>query len=188
MSNPIVSIETAATRREIIRGLALALTTSGILDLEAAQHVHNAASGERKTIGSYTPKAFTAHEYATVRRLAEIIVPADDISGSAVDAGAPEFIDLLCSQNTKLANIFHGGLAWLDVEMTRRHDRTFVDCDPKLQSEMLDLLVDAEREERSRRNEELVYRRSDDYKSFSSYTTHRQNPLAAGAFFFDWIR
>jgi hypothetical protein len=39
-----------------------------------------------------------------VARLAELIVPADDVSHSVVDAGAPEFIDLLASHNQKVAD------------------------------------------------------------------------------------
>ncbi len=183
----LVHIASPASRRELIRGIALALTSAGVLDLEAAQHVHNAAA-ERKAGGATAPKAFAAHEYKTLHRLAELIVPADEVSGSAVDAGAPQFIDLLCGENSTLADIFHGGLAWLDAEMLRRHGKTFVESAEPEQTAMLDILVQAEAEERARRNEQLVYQRSDDYKGFSGYTTERQNPLAAGAIFFDWIR
>ncbi|MEZ5353940.1 MAG: gluconate 2-dehydrogenase subunit 3 family protein [Bryobacteraceae bacterium] len=183
----LVSIASPTTRRDLIRAIAFALTSAGMLDLDAAQHVHNAAAAEKKG-GPYTPKAFVANEYKTIQRLALLIVPADEVSGSAVDAGAPEFIDLLASENEKLAEIFHGGLAWLDAEMLRRHGTTFVESPETAQTAMLDTLVEAEQEERARRNEELVYRRSDDYKGFSGYTTDRQNPLAAGALFFDWVR
>src|SRR4051812_24701027 len=114
MSN-FVSLETI-DRRSIIRGLALAITSAGMLDLDAAQHVHTETSSE-KAKGAYKVKAFQPAEYKTLQRLAELIVPKDDVSGSALDAGAPEFIDLLCSQNEELADIFQGGLAWLDAEM-----------------------------------------------------------------------
>jgi hypothetical protein len=182
-----VRIATQGSRRDLIRAIALGITSAGVLDLEAAQHVHNAAAAGRKG-GPYKPKALAEHEYMTVARLAELIVPADEVSGSAVDAGAPEFIDILCSENEKLAGIFHGGLAWLDAEMLRRHNQTFLSANAGLQTAMLDLLVAAEREERARRGEELVYQRSADYKGFSAYTTDRQNPLSAGARFFDWVR
>src|SRR5215203_3186290 len=110
MSN-FVPVE-AIDRRSMIRRLALAITYVGMLDLDAAQHVHTEAASE-KAKGPYKVKAFQPSEYQTLQRLAEIIVPKDDVSGSALDAGAPEFIDLLCSQNETLASIFHGGLAWL---------------------------------------------------------------------------
>ncbi|MEZ5400129.1 MAG: gluconate 2-dehydrogenase subunit 3 family protein [Bryobacteraceae bacterium] len=189
MSDAFVKLDAnpAATRRQAIRAIAASLMSVGLLDLDAAQQVHHEAAAS-KASGPYQPKAFGEHEYKTLRRLAELIVPADEVSGSAVDAGAPEFIDVLSAENTKLADIFHGGIAWLDAEMLRRHAKTFVDCAAAHQTAMLDRLVAAEREERDRRGEELVYRRSDDYRGFSGYTVERQNPLAAGAKFFDWVR
>ena len=175
-------------RRTLIRNLALGLTAAGVLDMEAAQHVHAATGAEKKAKGRYTPKALTANEYETVRRLAELIVPADDVSGSAVDAGAPEFIDTLAAQNPTLADIYHGGLAWLDAETRKRHGARFTAATAAQQTAMLDLLVGAEKEEAARRDEELVYRRSADYKEFSGYTVKRSSDLTAGVKFFDWVR
>ena len=189
MSN-LVSIKTPVEtldRRQLIRGLALAMTAVGTLDLEAAQHVHSETSAE-KARGNYKVKAFQPSEYKTLQRLAAIIVPADDVSGSALDAGAPEFIDTLSSQNPALADIFHGGLAWLDAEMRKRFRATFVAASPAQQTEMLDLLVAAEKTEAARRNEELLYRRTPDYKAFSGYTVKRAGELAPGVRFFDWVR
>ena len=181
---PLASLD----RRELIRKLALAITAAGTLDLEAAQHVHQETSGEKKTRGGYKVKAFQTHEYQTLRRLVVIIVPADEVSGSALEAGAPEFIDTLSSQNQELADIFHGGIAWLDAEMRRRHNATFLAAKPEQQTAMLDALVAAEEEEHARRNEELVYRRSPDYKMFSGYTVNRAGSLGPGIKFFDWVR
>jgi hypothetical protein len=185
MSN-FVPLETI-DRRSMIRSLALAITSVGVLDLEGAQHVHTETSAE-KAKGAYKVKAFQPGEYKTLQRLAELIVPKDDVSGSALDAGAPEFIDLLCSQNEELADIFHGGLAWLDAEMRKRHQSTFVAATSAQQTGMLDVLVEAQRVETARRNEELVYSQSATYKDFSGYTVHRANDLGPGVRFFDWVR
>jgi gluconate 2-dehydrogenase gamma chain len=174
-------------RRSLIKGLALAITSAGVLDLDAAQHVHTETTAE-KARGAYKVKAFQLAEYKTLQRLAEIIVPKDDVSGSAVDAGAPEFIDLLASQNPKLADIFHGGLAWLDAEMRKRYKAIFIKAAPEQQTAMLDLLVEADQVEATRRSEELVYQRSPVYKDFSGYTVHRANDLGPGIVFFDWVR
>ncbi len=176
-------------RREIIRALALSLTAAGAaMDAEAAQHVHQAAASEKAAKGSYKVKEFQPHEYKTIARLAELIVPADSVSGSAVDAGAPEFIDTLASQNPKIAEIFHGGLAWLDAEMRQRHGKAFTACPEAQQTGMLDVLVEADKAERERKGEELVYQRSADYRQFSNYTVKRPSPLGAGVVFFDWVR
>jgi hypothetical protein len=186
MSKPI-PIETI-DRRELLRGIALAVTATGTLEVEAAQHVHSETGAEKAKTGAYKPKEFTAAEFATLERLAEIIVPADSVSGSAKDAGAPEFIDTLASQNEALATIFHGGLGWLDAEMRQRYGKGFTAATAAQQKEMLDALVAAERFEDERRSEELVYQKAAVYREFSSYTVKREHPLAAGARFFDWVR
>lgn len=185
---PLDTIEKPMDRRAAIRSIAAGLMSMGVLDLEAAQHVHNEASAQKKAGGKYDPKELTAHEFQTVTALAAIVVPADEVSGSAVDAGAPEFIDLLCSQNAQLAGIFHGGLAWMDAEMRRRHDKTFLEASASDRTALLDALVKAEQEDRARRAEELVYEKSAQYRNFSGYTTHTTSPLLPGVRFFDWIR
>jgi gluconate 2-dehydrogenase gamma chain len=186
MSN-FVHIETPLERRALLKSIAMALTATGALELEAAQHVHSETSAE-KAKGPYKPKEFTAAEFATLGRLAEIIVPADNVSGSAKDAGAPEFIDTLASQNDTIADIFHGGLAWLDAEMRHRYNTTFTAAKPAEQTAMLDLLVAAGSYEAERKAEQLVYEKSSAYKEFSDYTVKREHPLAVGASFFDWAR
>jgi hypothetical protein len=186
MSN-LVSIE-SLDRRALLKSIAVAITATGTLELEAAQHVHSEANGEKAKTGTYKVKEFTTDEYATLGRLAEIIVPADSVSGSGKDAGAPEFIDTLASQNDQLANIFHGGLAWLDAEMRKRFGASFVGAKPDQQKTMLDLLVEAARYEAERRGEELVYQKASVYREFSSYTVKREHELAGGARFFDWVR
>ena len=143
--------ETGITRRDVLRQLALAVTAAGAgaFNVEAARVVHALAGEARAQAGGYSPAAFGAHEFRTITRLAELIVPADEGGGSAVDAGAPEFIDLLCSQNDALARIYADGLAWLDTTTRRAHGLSFVDASATLQREMLDGLVAAERGEAS---------------------------------------
>jgi gluconate 2-dehydrogenase gamma chain len=184
MSDELVQIG----RRDAIRAVAMGLTAMGVMDLDAAQHVHTATGAEKAATGAYKVKAFQTGEYQTVRRLAELIVPADTVSGSALDAGAPEFIDLLCSQNRQLADIYHGGLAWLDAEMRQRVNKRFVEASEAEQKAMLDTLVKAEAAEGARRSEELVYQRSAVYKDFTGYTTERASDLGPGVRFFDWVR
>ena len=135
------------SRRQVLRQLALAVTAagSGVFTLEAGRVVHALAGEARQQAGRYAPTLFSADEFATLTRLAELIVPADAGGGSAVDAGAPEFIDLLCSQNDELAGIFRDGLAWLDTAMRRRERTRFVDAAPDRQTALLDALVAAER-------------------------------------------
>jgi len=132
------------TRRDLVGNLALALSSAAVpISLEAAQHVHEAAAREKEAQGAYTPKCFNPHEFRTLERLAELIIPADGVTGSAREAGAPEFIDLLCSQNPELAAIFTGGLLWLDAEMRRRHGAPFVEAGEREQIAVLEGLWEA---------------------------------------------
>src|SRR5579872_2621403 len=99
------------TRRNVLESIALAVA-AGSVSLEAAQHVHGVAAQEKTTHGAYKPKALNAHEYKTLQKLADYIVPADETSGGAVEGGAPEWIDLLASQNPQMLGIYTGGIAW----------------------------------------------------------------------------
>ena len=143
--------ETGVTRRQVLRQLALAVTGAGagVFNVDAARVVHALAGEAGAQAGGYAPAALSAHQFRTVTRLAELIVPADEGGGSAVEAGAPEFIDLLCSQNPDLLRIYADGLAWLDAATRRTRDRTFVDASAAQQTAMLDGLVAAERGESS---------------------------------------
>lgn len=135
------------TRRDVLRQLAFAFTAAGAgaFNIEAARVVHALAGEARGQPGGYAPRALDAHQYRTVARLAELIVPADSGGGSGVDAGAPEFIDLLCSQNDRLLRIYDDGLAWIDERMRDDHGRTFIDAEALQQTRLLDRVVAAER-------------------------------------------
>ena len=86
------------SRRDLLQSIALSVTLGG-LSPAAAQHVHNVAADEKASTGVYKAKALNPHEYQTLERLAELIIPPDEKSPGAVASGACEFIDLLASQN-----------------------------------------------------------------------------------------
>jgi len=178
-----------STRRDALRNIALALTASSAVQLTAqqAEHVHSAAAADTKN-GKYTPKVFNGHEWATITRLSELIVPADARSGSAVDAGAPQFIDVLCSQNEALTAIFTGGISWFDAEMRKRVKKEFVTATQAEQTALLDAIVAADRQVRERNAEERLFAKAQQYKGFSGYTVNPGSDLAPGVIFFDWAR
>jgi hypothetical protein len=128
------------TRRDLLQRIALSIT-AGQLSLEAAQHVHGLAAQEKAAHGVYKPKGLNAHEYKTLAKLADYIVPAEGDSGSATDAGAPEWIDLMSSENPELLAIYTGGIAWLDHAMQLRNAPNFVDATAAQQTAMLDLIA-----------------------------------------------
>lgn len=81
---------------------------------------------------------FTAHELATIGVLSDIIIPADATSGSATDAGVPEFIEFMAKDIPTYQTPMRGGLKWLDVQCQRRYGQVFVQCDNTQQLQMVD--------------------------------------------------
>lgn len=70
---------------------------------------------------------FTPHEMATITVLADIIIPRDEISGSASDAKVPEFIEFMVKDRPENQIPMRGGLRWLDVQSLKRFNKAFVD-------------------------------------------------------------
>ena len=148
------------------------------------QHVHAAAASLKGALGEYKRQFLTEHEWKTVSRLAELIVPADSGGGSAVDAGAPEFIDLLCSQNQKLGDIYTGGVSWLDAAMRTHFGTEFLEASESEQTRMLDMLVAEEIDIGSRR----VGSGAGQYAHFRDYQAWDRPKMGSGVEFFDWVR
>lgn len=81
---------------------------------------------------------FTTHEMATIAVLSDIIIPKDAISGSATEAGVPDFIEFIVKDMPQHQTPMRGGLRWLDMECFERFQKAFKDCDAKQQIEMVD--------------------------------------------------
>jgi len=109
---------------------------------EEAAHAAAGARAARRDAAArqepYAPRFFTAAEYATVMALADVVIPADDRSGSASDAGAPEFIDYIVAEQPARRTAMRGGLVWLDTECRRRFDQPFLTCSDDERSQVLD--------------------------------------------------
>src|SRR3954469_14676355 len=86
------------TRRDVLRTLAMTLTAAGFVDRVAAQEVHQMASQSAAAAGgAYAPKAFAAHEYRTLERLTDLIIPVENGNPGAVAAGAAGWVGKLQS-------------------------------------------------------------------------------------------
>lgn len=70
---------------------------------------------------------FTPHEMETIAILADIIIPADEVSGSATDAGVPAFIEFIVKDKTEFQTPMRGGLRWLDMQMSKLYGTSFKD-------------------------------------------------------------
>ena len=104
----------------------------------AHSHAQAATTTARRTGAAFKPKFFTPHEYATVRLLVDIIIPKDERSGSATDAGVPEFMDFIMGDEPTRQIAMRGGLGWLDRESMSRYDKTFVACTDAERTRLLD--------------------------------------------------
>jgi hypothetical protein len=81
---------------------------------------------------------FTPHEMATITVLADIIIPRDEISGSASDAKVPDFIEFMVKDRPENQVPMRGGLRWLDVESLKRFEKPFTELDQTQQLNIVD--------------------------------------------------
>jgi gluconate 2-dehydrogenase gamma chain len=136
----------SVSRRDILKSLTMGVVASSVLRVipaEAAEYAHHMIASEKNTspAGSYTPKFFPPQQYKTLQTLCQTIIPADSESGGAIEAGAPEFIDLLTSENPNYQLKLGGGLMWLDGVCADRYGKTYLDCTPEQQKQILDAIA-----------------------------------------------
>jgi len=134
------------SRRDILRTLAVGASAGSVLriiPIQAAEHVHRMVREEhaQSPAGGYTPKFFSPHSYQTLCALCQAIIPPDEKTGGALEAGAPGFIDLLTSENQEYQLTLGGGLAWLDSTCSDRYGKAFLECAAAQQKEMLDQIA-----------------------------------------------
>ncbi len=134
------------SRRNVLKSLAMGAAATSVLRVipaQAAEYAHHMIAAEKAATPAkaYAPKFFPAHDYKTLQTLCQTIIPADSDSGGAIEAGAPEFIDLLTSENKEYQAILGGGFMWLDNTCTDRYGKPFLDCSTDQQKEILDLIA-----------------------------------------------
>jgi hypothetical protein len=137
---------TGISRRDVLRTLAVGMAGGSVLQvipLEAAEIAHQMVKKAKaaEPAGKYVPKYFTARQYEAIQWLCDLIIPKDEKSGGALEAGAPEFIDLLTSENEEFQAALGGGLMWLDNTCVDRYGKTFMDCTPEQRKEIVDLIA-----------------------------------------------
>jgi gluconate 2-dehydrogenase gamma chain len=127
-------------RRDVLKVLLAApAATFTWTEAEAAAAAAAAQTARAAaTAKPFVPKFFTANEFNLVRVLADIVIPKDERSGSATDAGVPEFMDFMMIDQPARQVAMRGGLAWLDVECQGRFDKTFLNCSEAERTAVLD--------------------------------------------------
>jgi gluconate 2-dehydrogenase gamma chain len=120
------------TRRDAVQLLA-ALPLAALLSWPTAEQekarrfvdnaLRSAAAGT-----PFAPKFFTPAEFRTVRVLADMIIPRDERSGNASDAGVPEFMDFTMTDRPNNQKWMRPGLAWIDSQSNTRFGKPFADA------------------------------------------------------------
>lgn len=144
-------------RRKYLKTLAVGSLSTGIL-------LESCAPGENKKPGAAPPAGnqggpdrqphetahykkvtaetfFDAHELATLTVLVDIIIPKDETSGSATDAGVPAFLEFIVKDMPHHQVPLRGGLRWLDLQCHKRYSQPFVKASAAQQIEMVDAIA-----------------------------------------------
>jgi gluconate 2-dehydrogenase gamma chain len=137
-------------RRKYLKTLAAGAITTGVI-LEACEP----KSTEKKEVAAAptfdrTPeelahynklmaeKFFTEHEMKTISTLADIIIPKDEKSGSATEAGVPDFIEFIVKDMPHHQIPMRGGIKWLDIECNKRFEKSFIECSAEQKLQVVD--------------------------------------------------
>ncbi len=140
-------------RRESLKALGLTAVSAGVL-LEACKTDNKKATAAAATTTDENnagreafeiernkklneERFFTDHEMLTITVLSDIIIPKDEKSGSASDAGVPEFIEFIVKDIPSHQVPMRGGLRWLDTQCMNRYNNAFKDATAAQQLEMV---------------------------------------------------
>ena len=134
-----MSDKSGVSRREIFQIVgavpAIAAVTGGPAQAAAAAGV------------PYKRQTFDDRQWKTVHVLCDLIIPADERSGSATQAGVPEFLDDWIAfrtdqeGNQNLRAEILGGIMWLDRESRQLFEKDFADASAAQQKQLLDRIA-----------------------------------------------
>jgi hypothetical protein len=153
------------TRRTLLRAISGAAASAiAVRDLAAAQHAGphgpEAHADLPPVADPIAPQALTEHEFQTLERLTELVMPSRAGRPGAKETGAAAWIDSMCAVNAELLAIYTGGIAWLD-RAVRDRAASFREASASDQRALLDMLA---------------------------YEKNRTPALSPGVTFFGWVR
>src|SRR5262245_18233286 len=118
--------------------VAAAMAWTPVEAEQATTRASEARAQAATSAARFKPKFFTPHEYATVRVLVDLIIPRDERSGSATDAGVPEFMDFMMIDQPRRRVAMRGGLALVDRLAENRFGKRFVAVADAQRRQLLD--------------------------------------------------
>lgn len=140
-------------RRDSLKALGLLAAGTGILsasscasdkktspaDLQSAEKLPGVQDFEHeRNLKLQAEKYFTNHEIETITVLVDYIIPKDDFSGSASEAGVPEFIEFIVKDIPDYQTPIRGGLKWIDIRCQKKFGQVFINCKSDQQKALLD--------------------------------------------------
>jgi gluconate 2-dehydrogenase gamma chain len=143
-------------RRKSIKALVIGTLSGGAVldackpgdkkDEAAAGHDHEHMSANSGKVDPYDEAImkkvfFTDHEMKTITAFANIIIPKDEVSGSAEDAGVPQFIHFMANDQPRLQTPLRGGMKWVDLYCMRKYNNAFIDCSDSQKIELVEELA-----------------------------------------------
>jgi gluconate 2-dehydrogenase gamma chain len=145
-------------RRKSLKVIAVGTLSAGVLlegckdEPKKAPEAKSAEAGSEFTLDRMAEEKalykqvtsttfFTPHEMATITILGDIIIPRDEVSGSASDAKVPEWIEFIVKDMPEYQVPVRGGLRWLDLQCLKRHEKSFADCSEQQRIDMVEAIA-----------------------------------------------
>lgn len=117
------------------------------------------------------PAFFNAHERNTLIILADLIIPKDEVSGSASDAGVVDFIEFIVKDIPEHQVPMRGGLKWLDMQCLNNNDKSFIDCSNAKQLQLLEQIAYPGKTKPALHQGEVFFNRMRDLTTTGFYTS-----------------
>ena len=143
-------------RRKSLKAIALGTVSTGLL-LDACKTADKKIDSQNPATPESTidrtpeekeaykklmsDKFFVPHEMATIAILCDIIIPADEVSGSATQAKVPDFIEFIVKDMPEHQTPMRGGLRWLDMQSNKNFQKSFIDCSQQQQLSLIDQIA-----------------------------------------------
>ena len=113
-------------RRRAIQTLATAAVATPLLAQRAVEEAPKLETAVADAGAAPVARFFSTAEFAVLRRLSELLMPADKGNPSALEAGAPEFLDFLIAQSpSERQSLYREGLDRLESDARRRYFTPF---------------------------------------------------------------
>ena len=146
-------------RRKSIKALLVGTVSTGVIveacqsDKEHAAETGPASTQKGKDDPTRMPEEkdrlqelmakdfFTAEEKITLAILADIIIPRDEVSGSASDAKVLDFISFIVQDKPEHQTPLRGGLRWLDLRALGLYEKPFRDLSNQQQIAIVDTIA-----------------------------------------------